>query len=106
MVVLQQVRFDEYRAIQSVQDKAWVAGNGCSLDKAHNAVLSALACSLRASQKGVIRVVAPFVKGTTIHSKTPLAANVIDLIRNLLIFIALLCSTYGIYDDQLPSFFG
>ncbi|RTZ67044.1 MAG: hypothetical protein DSZ29_01680, partial [Aquificaceae bacterium] len=49
-LVLQQHCIDGYRAIQSVQDKAWVAGNGYSLGKTHNAVLDALGCSLRASQ--------------------------------------------------------
>lgn len=41
-LVPQQPCFDEYRAIQSVQEKAWVAGNGRSLVKIHNAVLNAL----------------------------------------------------------------
>jgi len=58
---IHQVRFDGYRAIQSVQDKAWVAGNGCSLAKSHNAVLGALGCSLRASHEAVIRVVGVLV---------------------------------------------
>jgi len=62
-LVLQQHCIDGYRAIQSVQDKAWVAGNGYSLGKTHNAVLDALGYSLRASQKAVIHVVALFVKG-------------------------------------------
>ncbi len=75
ILVLQQLRFDGYRAIQSAQDKAWVAGNGYSLGKTHNAVLSALGCSLRASQEAVIRVVASFVKGTTIPCKAHQAAN-------------------------------
>jgi len=52
-----------------------VAGNGYSLDKTHNAVLDALGCSLRASQKAVIHVVALFVKGVTIHCKVRLVAN-------------------------------
>ena len=75
MLVLQQYCIDEYRAIQSVQDKAWVAGNGYSLGKTHNAVLGALGCSLRASQKAVIHVVALFVKGVTILCKVRLVAN-------------------------------
>ena len=75
MLVLQQLRFDEYRAIQSVQDKARVAGNGHSLVKTLNAVLDALGCSLRAGQKAVIHVVAPFVKGVTIPCKARLVAN-------------------------------
>jgi len=62
-LVLQQQRFDEDRAIQNVQDKAQVAGNGHSLAKTCNAVLSVLVCSLRASQKAVIHVVAFLVKG-------------------------------------------
>jgi len=61
--------------MQGVQDKAWVEGNGYSLVETHNAVLNALGCSLRASYEAVIRVVAPFVKGTTIPCKTLLAAN-------------------------------
>ncbi len=75
VLVLQQLRFGEYRASQSVQDKAWDAGNGHSLVKFHNAGLDALDCSLRASQKTVIHVVALFVKGTTIPCKARLAAN-------------------------------
>ena len=40
-----QLRYiDGYRANQSVQDKAWVADNGYSLVKTHNAVLDALDC--------------------------------------------------------------
>jgi len=74
-LVLQQHCIDEYRAIQSVQDKAWVAGNGNSLGKTHNAVLDALGCSLQASQKAVIHVVALFVKGVTIPCKVRLVAN-------------------------------
>ncbi len=74
-LVLQQFCIDGYRAIQSVQDKAKVAGNGCSLVKTLNAVLGALGCSLRASQKVVIHVVALFVKGTTIPCKVRLVAN-------------------------------
>jgi len=80
-LVLQQHCIDGYRAIQSVQDKAWVAGNGCSLGKTHNAVLDALGCSLRASQKAVIHVVALFVKGcctmpqASIPCKVRLVAN-------------------------------
>lgn len=76
MLVLQQCSFDEYRAIQSVQDKARVAGNGHSLVKTLNAVLNALGGSLRATQKGVIHVVEPFVKGATIPFKARLVANV------------------------------
>ncbi|RTZ65426.1 MAG: hypothetical protein DSZ29_04340, partial [Aquificaceae bacterium] len=75
VLVLQQHCIDGYRAIQSVQDKAWVAGNGSSLGKTHNAVLDALGCSLRASQKAVIHVVALFVKGVTIPCKVRLVAN-------------------------------
>jgi len=75
VLVLQQHWFDGYRATQSVQDKARVAGNGRSLVKTLNAVLDALGCSLRASHETVIRVVAPFVKGATIPCKTRLAAN-------------------------------
>ena len=56
--------FDGLRAIQSIQDKAWVAGNGYSLVKTHNAVLDALVCSLRAYQEAVIRVVEAFGKGS------------------------------------------
>jgi len=80
-LVLQQYCIDGYRAIQSVQDKAWVAGNGrlwhgaTTLGKTHNAVLDALGCSLRASQKAVIHVVALFVKGVTIPCKVRLVAN-------------------------------
>jgi len=80
-LVLQQHCIDGYRAIQSVQDKAWVAGNGrlwhgaTTLGKTHNAVLDALDCSLRASQKAVIHVVALFVKGVTIPCKVRLVAN-------------------------------
>jgi len=72
LLVLYLDYIDGYRAIQSVQDKAWVAGNGrlwhgaTTLGKTHNAVLDALGCSLRASQKAVIHVVALFVKGVTI----------------------------------------
>ena len=75
LLVLQPVWFDAFRAIQSVQDKAWVAANGCSLVKTHNAVLNALGCSLRASHETVICVVTTFVKGATIPCKTRLAAN-------------------------------
>jgi len=74
-LVLQQVWFDGYRVIQSVQDKAWVAGNGYSLVKTRNAGLDALGYSLRASQKAVIHVVALFMKGATIHRKVRLVAN-------------------------------
>jgi len=80
-LVLQQHCIDGYRAIQSVQDKAWVADNGYSLGKTHNAVLDALGCSLRASQKAVIHVVALFVKGRctmpqkSISCKVRLVAN-------------------------------
>jgi hypothetical protein len=74
-LTLQQRRFDEYRVTQSIQDKAWFAGNGYSLVKTHNAVLDALGCSLRASHEAVIHVVAPFGKGTTIPCKPRLAAN-------------------------------
>jgi len=49
--------------------------NGYSLVKTHNAVLDALDCSRRASQKAVIHVVALFVKGITIHCKVRLVAN-------------------------------
>ena len=73
--VLQQVWFNDYRAIQSVQDKAWVEGNGYSLVKTHNAGLDALDYSLRASQKAAIHVVALFVKGATIPCKARLVAN-------------------------------
>ncbi len=75
VLVLQQVCFDGYRVIQSVQDKAWVAGNGHSLVKIHNAGLDALGYSLRASQEAVIHVVALFVKGITILCKVRLVAN-------------------------------
>jgi len=75
LLVLYLDYIDGYRAIQSVQDKAWVAGNGYSLGKTHNAVLDALGCSLRASQKAVIHVVALFVKGVTIPCKVRLVAN-------------------------------
>ena len=68
-IVLQQYCIDGYRAIQSVQDKAWVEGNGYSLDKSHNAVLDVLGYSLRASQKAVIHVVALFVKGAPFSAK-------------------------------------
>ena len=74
-LVLHQHRFDEYRATQSIQDKAWVAGNGYSLVKTHNAVLDALVFSLRASHEAVIHVVAAFGKGTTIPCKPRLVAN-------------------------------
>ncbi|RTZ62585.1 MAG: hypothetical protein DSZ29_08065, partial [Aquificaceae bacterium] len=50
LLVLQQHCIDGYRAIQSIQDKAWFEANGCSLGESHNAVLNALGCSLRASQ--------------------------------------------------------
>ncbi len=73
--VLQQVWFEGYRVIQSVQDKAWVAGNGHSLVKTHNAGLDALAYSLRASQEAVIHVVVLLVKGITIPCKARLVAN-------------------------------
>ena len=74
-LVLQQVWFDGLRAIQSVQDKARVVGNGHSLTKTLNAVLDALGCSLRASQKAVIHVVELFVKGATIPFKARLVAD-------------------------------
>ena len=74
-LVLQQVWFDEYRAIQSIQDKAWIEGNGYSLVKTHNAGLEALGCSLWTSQKTVIHVVALFVKRITIPCKARLEAN-------------------------------
>jgi len=73
--VLQQYSSDEYRAIQSVQNKARVAGNGHSLTKTLNTVLDALGCSLRASQKAVIHVVALLVKGATIPFKVRLVAD-------------------------------
>jgi len=72
-LVLQQHCIDEYRAIQSVQGKAWVAGNGrlwhgaTTLGKTHNAVLDALGCSLQASQKAVIHVVALFFVCTVLR---------------------------------------
>ena len=75
MLVLQQAWFDEYRAIKSVQDEAWVEGNGYPLVKTHNVGLDAFDCSLRASQKAVIHVVALFVKGITILCKVRLVAN-------------------------------
>jgi hypothetical protein len=75
VLVLQQLRFDGYRATQSIQDKAWVAGNGYSLVKTHNTVLDALGCSLRVSHEAVIHVVAAFGKGTTIPYKPRLVAN-------------------------------
>ncbi len=75
ILVLQPRYIDGYRVNQSVQDKAWVAGNGYSLVKIHNAVLDALVYSRRASQKAVIHVVALFVKGITIHCKVRLVAN-------------------------------
>ena len=74
-LVLQSRYIDGYRANQSVQDKAWVADNGYSLVKTHNAVLDALVCSRRASQKAVIHVVALFIKGAAIHCKVRLVAN-------------------------------
>jgi len=75
VLVLQQVCIDGYRAIQSIQDKAQVAANGYSLSQTCNAVLDALVCSLRASHKTVIHVVALFVKGITIPYKVRLVAN-------------------------------
>ena len=69
LLVLQQVCFDGYRVIQSVQGKDWVEGNGHSLVKTHHAGLDALAYSLRASQEAVIHVIALFVKGVTISCK-------------------------------------
>jgi len=74
-LVLQQYCFDGYRAIQSIQDKAWFEANGYSLGESHNAVLDALGCSLRVSQKRVIHVVVLFVKGATIPCKARLVAN-------------------------------
>ena len=73
--VLQQYWFDGFRAIESVQDKARVAGNGYSLSKTLNAVLDAFGCSLRASYKAVIHVVALLAKGATIPFKVRLVAN-------------------------------
>ena len=75
LLVLQQGRFDGYRAYQSVQDKAQTAGNGGSIGKGCNAVLNALASSLRASRKAIIRGVASFEKGITLSCKMRLAAN-------------------------------
>ncbi|RTZ66935.1 MAG: hypothetical protein DSZ29_01925, partial [Aquificaceae bacterium] len=75
VLVLQQYCFDEYRAIQSIQDKSWFEANGYSLGERHNVVLDALGCSLRVSQKRVIHVVVLFVKGATIPCKARLVAN-------------------------------
>ena len=62
-LVLRQGSFDEYRATQNVQDKAQFAGNGYSLVKGCNAVLSDLGSSLGASREAAIHGVAPLGKG-------------------------------------------
>jgi hypothetical protein len=58
-----------------VQDKAQFAGNGYSLDKNCNAVLSHLWTSLRARREAVIYGVNFLAKGTTIYCETCLVAN-------------------------------
>ncbi len=58
-----------------VQDKAQLAGNGCSLAKNCNAVLSHLWASLWARRETVIYGVRFLAKGTTIRYETCLVAN-------------------------------
>jgi hypothetical protein len=75
-LALQQYWFDQHRVTQNIQDKAWVASNGYSLVKPHNAVLDALRCApLRASHEGVIHVIVPFGKKTTISCKLCLVSK-------------------------------
>ena len=58
-----------------IQDKARFAGNGNSLGKSCNAVLSHLWSSLRARRETVIYGVRFLTKGTTIYCETCLVAN-------------------------------
>ena len=58
-----------------VQDKAQFAGNGCSLVKSCNAVLSHLRASLRARREAVIYGVSFLAKGATIYGESCLVAN-------------------------------